>query len=48
MASIVPDKLASSLPSVPNEARRQQIFAHEKHNLDKPQHLAKLINWDSA
>lgn len=45
MESIVPDALTQQIPEVPNEARRQQIFAHEKHNLDKPQHLAKLINW---
>jgi 2-oxoisovalerate dehydrogenase E1 component len=28
-----------------SEAQRAEIFAHEKHNLPKKQHLAKLINW---
>jgi 2-oxoisovalerate dehydrogenase E1 component len=26
-------------------ATRQQLFSHEKHNLPKKQHLAKLLNW---
>lgn len=45
MASIVPDitRLPSAL-SV-SEQRRNEIFKHEKHNLSKKQHLAKLINW---
>jgi 2-oxoisovalerate dehydrogenase E1 component len=28
-----------------NEADRMSLFAHEKHNLKKKQHLAKLLNW---
>ena len=28
-----------------DESRRTALFAHEKHNLSKPQHLAKIINW---
>lgn len=27
------------------EAKRQSLFAHEKHNLNKKQHFAKLLNW---
>lgn len=28
-----------------DEANRTKLFAHEKHNLPKKQHLAKLLNW---
>ena len=28
-----------------SETERLQYFAHEKHNLNKKQHLAKLLNW---
>ncbi|CAB0151509.1 Pyruvate dehydrogenase E1 component subunit beta [Pseudidiomarina piscicola] len=46
MQSIVPPaKDAASLPAVPDEARRQQLFNWDKHNAGKPQHLAKLLNW---
>lgn len=45
MASIVPD-IAKARSSVEvNEEQRGEIFKHEKHNLKKKQHLAKLINW---
>jgi len=27
------------------EEKRKQLFDHEKHNLNKKQHLAKLLNW---
>ncbi|MFT4993872.1 MAG: 2-oxoisovalerate dehydrogenase E1 component [Paraglaciecola sp.] len=38
------ERLASSAKSV-DKAQRQALFAHEKHNLPKKQHLAKLLNW---
>mgnify|MGYP000507107729 CR=1 FL=1 len=44
MASIVPPTIKSKTISV-SEEKRQALFQHEKHNLTKPQHLAKLINW---
>jgi len=49
MASIVPDSLdthdiAKRYRSVSDE-ERAKLFSHEKHNIAKPQHLAKLINW---
>ncbi len=28
-----------------NDVQRAELFNHDKHNLSKPQHLAKLINW---
>ncbi|MFQ3250355.1 MAG: 2-oxoisovalerate dehydrogenase E1 component [Glaciecola sp.] len=28
-----------------SESDRMALFAHEKHNLNKKQHLAKLLNW---
>lgn len=28
-----------------SEEARTELFKHEKHNLPKPQHMAKLINW---
>ncbi|MDT0602925.1 dehydrogenase E1 component subunit alpha/beta [Thalassotalea castellviae] len=44
MESIVPPSI-ESLPNLVSETKRQALFQHEKHNLTKPQHLAKLINW---
>jgi len=45
MASILPDERANDHLTPVNQARREELFAHEQHNLAKPQHLAKLINW---
>ena len=28
-----------------DDTQRQTLFAHEKHNISKKQHLAKLLNW---
>jgi len=44
MASIVAHSVESKAVVV-SEQKRQDLFKHEKHNLDKKQHLAKLINW---
>ena len=45
MASIIPELTkARSSVKVSGETRAE-IFQHEKHNLTKKQHLAKLINW---
>jgi 2-oxoisovalerate dehydrogenase E1 component len=45
MASIIPTvhKACSSIEVTDKD--RAEIFQHEKHNLTKKQHLAKLINW---
>lgn len=49
MASILPDALSELALSQHRhkvtQAKRNELFYHEKHNIDKPQHLAKLINW---
>jgi 2-oxoisovalerate dehydrogenase E1 component len=37
-------RLCSSANTIDEEGR-QALFAHEKHNLPKKQHLAKLLNW---
>jgi len=44
--SIVPQIVASK-PAYPlvGQAERDALFKHEKHNLNKKQHAAKLINW---
>jgi 2-oxoisovalerate dehydrogenase E1 component len=48
-ASIIPPALTEFLPgqqvNQQNAEQRSQLFAHEKHNINKPQHLAKLLNW---
>lgn len=43
--SIVPPRNEAVQPALPSEAQRQQLFNFDKHNLAKPQHLAKLLNW---
>jgi 2-oxoisovalerate dehydrogenase E1 component len=47
--SIVPPKalaaFASKYLKPANETIRAKLFSHEKHNLPKKQHLAKLLNW---
>jgi 2-oxoisovalerate dehydrogenase E1 component len=47
--SIIPPmqapKLAKKYHQTLSDAQRNPLFAHEKHNLNKKQHLAKLLNW---
>lgn len=45
MASINPPARLNNYLQVISEENRLTLFAHEKHNLNKKQHLAKLINW---
>lgn len=45
MASIVPPTRTPKHKTVVDDNQRQALFAHEKHNISKPQHLAKLLNW---
>jgi 2-oxoisovalerate dehydrogenase E1 component len=43
--SIIPPRLKKQYLSKVSKAERTQLFSHEKHNLSKKQHLAKLLNW---
>jgi 2-oxoisovalerate dehydrogenase E1 component len=45
MASIVPNIVKARSSITVSAEQRSDIFKHEKHNLKKKQHLAKLINW---
>ena len=45
MASVVPPRQRESLPSLPATVDRERVFGHELKFMDKPQHMAKLINW---
>lgn len=45
MESLLPEQLPAKQGKGLSEEERNQLFAHEKHNIDKKQHLAKLINW---
>lgn len=45
MASLVADKPKLDIRKPLNDEQRLSLFTHEKHNLTKPHHLAKLINW---
>lgn len=45
MRSVVPPKTAELSPASKHAIDREALFAHEKHNLKKKQHLAKLLNW---
>ncbi|WP_026376694.1 dehydrogenase E1 component subunit alpha/beta [Aestuariibacter salexigens] len=47
-ASLLPESQPSSRQASPTAAQRAELFSHDKHNLDKPQHMAKLINWALA
>ncbi|MGB1198888.1 MAG: dehydrogenase E1 component subunit alpha/beta [Thalassotalea sp.] len=48
MASLIPKAIpAEKLKNINHlsDEQRLQFFSHEKHNLKKKQHLAKLLNW---
>lgn len=45
MASIIPPKSELQQPNIIDETQREKLFVHERHNLEKKQHLAKLLNW---
>ena len=46
MQSIIPPPAETgSLPSILTAEQRTNLFKHEKHNITKKQHMAKLINW---
>ena len=44
-ASILPKYPMKASYRLLSEENRAKLFQHEKHNLNKKQHLAKLINW---
>ncbi len=44
-ASLIPPVRINQYQQLVTDAQRQQLFAHETHNLAKNQHLAKLLNW---
>ncbi|NQY63871.1 MAG: MFS transporter [Alteromonadaceae bacterium] len=48
-ASIIPPTLSADISGqhlqIVSDEQRQKLFSHEKHNIKKKQHLAKLINW---
>ena len=43
--SLIPSQVRQTSEIPLDNRQRQQLFAHEKHNLPKKQHLAKLLNW---
>lgn len=43
--SIIPPKVNKVYLSNVTKDQRSELFSHEKHNLAKKQHLAKLLNW---
>jgi len=43
--SILPQNVKTIKFDIQSNEQRSQLFKHEKHNLSKKQHLAKLINW---
>ena len=45
MESLIPETIRAPQGTDISVEQRNKLFAHEKHNLDKKQHLAKLINW---
>lgn len=47
MASVLPPKRRDA-PPVPAAEDRQKMFGHDWRYMDKPQHMAKLINWTLA
>ena len=42
---VLPVEVSGRYPKIVNEEDRKALFSHEKHNLKKKQHCAKLINW---
>jgi 2-oxoisovalerate dehydrogenase E1 component len=43
--SILPKPRHTTYNHLISEQERNKLFQHEKHNVNKKQHLAKLINW---
>jgi 2-oxoisovalerate dehydrogenase E1 component len=45
MASLIAKPLTPKVQPILSPSQRDLLFSHEKHNVSKKQHLAKLINW---
>ena len=45
MASLIAKPLVDKATPILASSEREALFSHEKHNVSKKQHLAKLINW---
>jgi len=45
MASIVPPKLQVQPPPYPSAQARAKVFSEHEAQMEKPQHMARLINW---
>jgi 2-oxoisovalerate dehydrogenase E1 component len=43
--SLIPPSIVDKVIIKVTDKQRQQLFNHEKHNIPKKQHLAKLLNW---
>ena len=43
--SLIPDSRDNGYLVLVAQTEREQLFRHDKHNITKPQHMAKLINW---
>lgn len=43
--SLVPEVTIPCTARSVTRSQRSELFAHEKHNVEKKQHLAKLLNW---
>lgn len=48
MASVVPPRQRATVPALPDTVVRERVFGHDLKFMDKPQHMAKLINWALA
>ncbi|WJG09798.1 alpha-ketoacid dehydrogenase subunit alpha/beta [Aliiglaciecola sp. LCG003] len=44
-ASLIPSQTVKDSFVQLNSQQRADLFSHEKHNLNKKQHMAKLLNW---
>ena len=42
---VLPESVSGQYHKLVNEEQRNALFTHEKHNLNKQQHCAKLLNW---
>ncbi|NMH61247.1 dehydrogenase E1 component subunit alpha/beta [Alteromonas ponticola] len=43
--SLIPDRYQPASAVAISSEQRNVLFSHEKHNLPKKQHMAKLLNW---
>jgi 2-oxoisovalerate dehydrogenase E1 component len=48
MASLVPPKRSRPAANLPSPEERDALFARDAGNMDKPQHMARLLSWALA